>query len=80
MEDPKAAALLSSAVKLKWLLAAYLPKKMKIYIAETCNIGKKVFQNLCCGKWFLIDFLIPCLNLCCLVLAVHAIFLICKYD
>lgn len=55
MEELKFVTLLSSAVKLKWLLAAYLPKKMEKHITETCNIGKKAFQNLCCGKWFLID-------------------------
>jgi len=46
----------------------------------TCNIGKKAFQILCCGKWFLTDFLILCLNLCCLALTVHVNFLLCKYD
>lgn len=69
-----------SAVELKWFLAACLPKKMEKHMPETCNIGKKAFQDLCCGKRFLIDYLIPCLNLCCLALTVPAIFLFCKYD
>lgn len=80
MEDLKSATPLSSAVKLKWLLAAYLPKKMEKHITEMYNIGKKAFQNLCCGKCFLIDYVIPYLNLCCLVLTVRATFLFCKYD
>lgn len=80
MEDLKSGVLLRSAVRFKWLLTAYLPKKKKKHITETCNIGKKALQNLCCGKWFLIVFLISCLNLCCLVLTVSAIFLFCKYD
>lgn len=64
MEDLKSATPLSSAVELKWLLAAYLPKKMEKHITEMYNIGKKAFQNLCCGKCFLIDYVIPYLNLC----------------
>lgn len=70
----------SAILKFKCLLAAYLPKGMEKHIPEAFSVGKKTFQILSCRKWFSIDFLILCLNLCCLALTVHANFLLCKYD
>lgn len=79
-DDPKSATVHSAVVKLKCSLVTYLPKSMEKRVPETCNIGKRALRILYCGKWFLIDFLISCLNLCCLALTVLANFLLCKYD
>lgn len=64
------------------LNACWLPIYPKVWknIPEAFSVGKKIFQILSCRKWFSIDFLILCLNLCCLALTVHANFLLCKYD